>query len=138
MLYRCFAPISCLVWVVAYLNYQTIKLFVRNTPFLYPLKTSENRKVFWYFQEIEKVCVKNKWVNQRRISDPVKHLWWSFLWKYRNSSPDVFYKISVLEKYAKFRWKHLCQRLFFNSFLIELQTDPEKYFKTILKQFKTF
>ena len=28
--------------------------FVRNTPFLYPLKTPENFAVFWYFQGVEK------------------------------------------------------------------------------------
>ena len=36
---------------------------VSNTLFLYPLKTSENRKVFWCFQGIEKGCIRNKWVN---------------------------------------------------------------------------
>ena len=30
--------------------------FVPNAPFLYPLKTSENRKVFWCFQAAEKGC----------------------------------------------------------------------------------
>ena len=32
-------------------------------PFLYPLKISENRKVFWCFQWVEKGCIGNKWVN---------------------------------------------------------------------------
>ena len=36
--------------------------FLPNTPFLYPLKTSENRKVFWCFQEVGKACIGNKWV----------------------------------------------------------------------------
>ena len=36
--------------------------FVPNVPFLYPLKTSENRKVFWCFQGVEKVYIGNKWV----------------------------------------------------------------------------
>ena len=30
--------------------------------FLYPLKTSENRKVFWSFQGVEKGCIENEWV----------------------------------------------------------------------------
>ena len=36
--------------------------FVPNAPFLYPLKTSQNRKIFWCFQEVEKGCIGNKWV----------------------------------------------------------------------------
>ena len=37
--------------------------FTSNAPFLYPLKTSENRKVFWCFQRVEKGCIGNEWVN---------------------------------------------------------------------------
>ena len=37
--------------------------FVPNTIFLSPLKTSEDRKVFWCFQRVEKGCIGNKWVN---------------------------------------------------------------------------
>ena len=36
--------------------------FVPNAPFLYPLKSSENRKVFWCFQGVEKGCIRNEWV----------------------------------------------------------------------------
>ena len=36
--------------------------FVLNAPFLYPLKTSENRKVCWCFQEEEKEYIANEWV----------------------------------------------------------------------------
>ena len=39
-----------------------INLFVPNTPFLYPLKTSVNYKVFWCFQGVEKEWIGNKWV----------------------------------------------------------------------------
>ena len=38
-----------------------INPYVPNAPFLYPLKT-ENRKVFWCFQGVEKECIGNKWV----------------------------------------------------------------------------
>ena len=31
-------------------------------PFLYHLKTAENRKVFWYFQGVEKGCIVKEWV----------------------------------------------------------------------------
>ena len=36
--------------------------FVPNTSFLYPVKTSENRKVFWCYKGIEKGCIENEWV----------------------------------------------------------------------------
>ena len=38
--------------------------FVPNAPFFYPLKTSENRKVFWYFQGVEIGCIGNEWMKQ--------------------------------------------------------------------------
>ena len=38
--------------------------FVPNALFLYPLKTSESRKVFWYFLGVEKECTENKQVNK--------------------------------------------------------------------------
>ena len=37
--------------------------FVPNAPFLCPVKTSKNRKVFSYFSGVEKGCIGNKWVN---------------------------------------------------------------------------
>ena len=37
--------------------------FVPNSLFLYSLKTSENRKVFWCFQGVKKGCIGSKWVN---------------------------------------------------------------------------
>ena len=40
-----------------------INPFVPNAPFLYTLKTSENLKVFLYFQGVEKECIGNEWVN---------------------------------------------------------------------------
>ena len=36
--------------------------FVPNVPFLHPLQTSENRKIFWCFQGVEKGCIGYKWV----------------------------------------------------------------------------
>ena len=38
--------------------------FVPNAPFLYPLKTSKNRKAFKYFQGEEKGCIGNEWVKR--------------------------------------------------------------------------
>ena len=34
-----------------------INQFVPKATFLYPLKTSENRKIFWCFQRVEKGCM---------------------------------------------------------------------------------
>ena len=44
-----------------------INLFGSNAPFLYLLKTSENRKIFRCFQGVEKGCIGNKWVKYRFI-----------------------------------------------------------------------
>ena len=38
--------------------------FVPNAPFPYPLKTSENTKVFWCFQGVRKGCIGNKCVKK--------------------------------------------------------------------------
>ena len=43
-------------------NYYFINPFVPNAPFLYLLKTSENR-----FQEVESGCTGNEWVNSCHI-----------------------------------------------------------------------
>ena len=45
---------------------QRIDRFVPNVPFLYPLGTSENRKIFWCFQGPEKGCIGNEWVKAKR------------------------------------------------------------------------
>ena len=38
-----------------------------------------------------------------------------FMWKYRNSRPEMFCKKGVLKNVAKFTGRHLYQRLFFNK-----------------------
>ena len=45
--------------------------FVPNAPFLYLLKTLENRKVFWCFRGVEKGCIGNEWVNCNRFTRDV-------------------------------------------------------------------
>ena len=55
-----------------------IKPFVPNAPFLYPLKTSENRQIFRCFQRVEKGCIENKWIKIKANintfqSNPSKH-----------------------------------------------------------------
>ena len=46
---------------------RSLKPFVYNAPFLYPLKASENLKVFWCFQGVEKGCIGNEWVNEEYL-----------------------------------------------------------------------
>ena len=51
-------------------NAKSLKLinpFVPKAPFLYPLKTSENRKVLWCFKGAEKGCLGNEWVKRMRL-----------------------------------------------------------------------
>ena len=45
-------------------------------PFLYPLKISENRKVFWCFQGVEKGCIGKKWVNSKFWGQWKKYFTW--------------------------------------------------------------
>ena len=50
------------LWKILH-QYETLfKPFVTNATFLYPLKTSENLKVFSCFKEVEKGCTGNEWV----------------------------------------------------------------------------
>ena len=42
--------------------------FVPKAPFLYPLKTSENLRVFWCFQGVQKGCTGKKWFNLNAVS----------------------------------------------------------------------
>ena len=49
--------------------------FMPNVPFLYPLKVSENRKVIWCFQRVEKGCIGNKW-------GKIILFWCNFIQKY--------------------------------------------------------
>ena len=43
-------------------KYVSLNPLVSNAPFLYPLKASENRKIFWCFQKVENGCIGKKWV----------------------------------------------------------------------------
>ena len=50
---------------------ENVNPFVSSAPFLYPLKTSEKRKVVWCFQEVEKGCIRDKWVNSFMTELPI-------------------------------------------------------------------
>ena len=59
-------PICKLGWTY-WIQLFWINSIVPNAPFLYPLNTSENCKVFWCFQRVEKGCIGNEWVNLIQI-----------------------------------------------------------------------
>ena len=55
----------CVTFKEFRINFIFSNTFVPNTPLLYPLKISENLKVFWCFQGVKKRCIGNKWVNMK-------------------------------------------------------------------------
>ena len=67
-------------------------------PFSTPLKTSENRKAVWCFQEVEKACIGNKWVQ------PNLHI---FILENHDRETNVrFWKISVRDCSTKMDESH--------------------------------
>ena len=47
----------------SYHHSNLLNIFVPNAPFFYPLKTSENLKVFLCFRGVEEACMWSEWVN---------------------------------------------------------------------------
>ena len=87
----------CQVLHYALLNkFDSINSFVRNVPFLYPPKT-ENRKVFLYFQRIEKGCIRNKRVNQDSRNLPPGTVHECLISRMTFSDSKVFSKIKMLK-----------------------------------------
>ena len=103
---------------------ELINPFVPYAPFLYTLKTSENRKVFWCFQRVEKEYIKNKWVNHSK-------------YKIRSGRKKslVFYNKSCSQKYSqKNTWVRVFLIKKFKATL--LQRDSNKgVFLWILQNF---
>ena len=68
--------------IKAFLFVSHFNSFVPNALFLFPLKTPENRKVFWCFQGIEKGCIGNEWdkpmvrIFTHEILKRFEYLWW--------------------------------------------------------------
>ena len=77
-----------LFYVIFSMSMEIINPFESITPFLYPLKTSENLTVFLCFQGEEKGG---------------------------SSRQEVFCEKGVLRNFTKFTRKHLCRSLFFNK-----------------------
>ena len=70
--------IECMAWAIfktraifqlRVWSFGQINPFVPNAPFVYPLKTSENCKVFWCFQGVKKGCIGNVWVSKETTSN---------------------------------------------------------------------
>ena len=95
-------PPSIQIWV---------KSFVPNVSFLYPLKPSENLKVFWCFQGVEKGYIGNKWVNLTRIT----------------SLTSIFYKPYV---------KTILQRTFLSLIIYEKRISNQFLFQKLFKFYK--
>ena len=106
---------------------------VPNAPFLYPLKTSENFKVFFCFQGVEKwfwklyneISVKTSVFGVAAELKPaiaienthIYHMTETFIKGcFRSSHQEVFCKEGPLKNFAKFAGKkHLCRSLFFSK-----------------------
>ena len=76
----------CQIYVSKWQKY--INPVVPNAPFLYPLKASENRKVFWCFQGVEKGWIGNKRVKHIEGEKNPKWLW--FFHTFRNFTKSIF------------------------------------------------
>ena len=51
-----------LLWWDDYWDFHHLNPFAPNGPLLYSLKTSENLRVFWCFQGVEKGCIRSEWI----------------------------------------------------------------------------
>ena len=83
--------------------------FVPNAHFFCPLKTSENLKVFWCFQAVEKGRIGNEWVKE--VTESTSPSFISRSNRHRRCS----IKKSILNIFAKFVGKHLYRRAFFSK-----------------------
>ena len=70
-----------------------INPFFPNVPFLYPLKISENIKVFWWFQWVEKNCNEKKCWNNL-LKQTVK--WFPCITHFINFSRKYFFTLKLI------------------------------------------
>ena len=78
-----------------------INPFVLNAPFLYPLKTSENLTVFWYFQVVKKGALGTNGL--RNLSETLSTNYFSIFLPYHEpvlDGPDFMWP------FTRFRFKH--------------------------------
>ena len=113
-----------------------INPFVANTPFLYPLKISENLEVFWYFQGVEKRRIGNKWVK----SVPE----WKFLYpsgmhnvhlQWKGNDEKSVLLLTYLKSW-RYKGKQRSNSLLFSSnvvkeFIWKMRTNPSTWIKAV-------
>ena len=93
------------------LNDLELNAFGPNAPFLYPLKKSENLKVFLCFQGVEKECIGNEWVNRKRStwnSLALAHI--KFIYQERFTSHLVLWIFAKFSKTKLFEKKQLTKQ----------------------------
>ena len=75
--------ISCMSWplhnglmekLFRHFHYSNISPFAPIAPFSTPWKHQQTVKVFWCFQEVEKRCRGNEWVNMTSVRNFIKKL----------------------------------------------------------------
>ena len=81
--------------------------FVPNALFLYPLKTSENHKVFWCFQGVEKGCIGNKWANTPREKSQYWNFFLVFIFPYSSWIRTTWLYCTVLSAIIE-SWMESC------------------------------
>ena len=114
--------------------------FVPNAPFIYSLKTSENRKVFWCFQRVGKGSIGNKCVNTTITDIHLTHFRSIFIFIHHGSTSPIlgqwcFFTSIILMFSRSSRPEVFCKKVFLKifqnsqentcvgvSFLIKLQS----------------
>ena len=79
----------------SWISPEKINSFVPNAPFLYPLRTSKNRKFFWSFQRVEKRCIGNKWIKETEIIVSLQNV---LQFKLRMDKSSSTFKVSQDER----------------------------------------
>ena len=95
-------PVAALKHLVKYF----INPFVPNAPFSYPLKTRENRMVFWCFQGVEKGCIGYEWVKNEMFKN-FKNLAVENIdsnYKLPTQLSENLLKNKIFSEYEKFLW----------------------------------
>ena len=91
--------------------------FVSNASFLYPLKTSENSKVFWCFQGVERGCIGNKWFKVTSCAQRV-NIRYQNSWSLLSKILLYFWKPNVACKYENSKLVKSYSFLIFNFYLL--------------------
>ena len=111
-------------------NLKDINPLLPIAPFLYPLKTSENRQVFWSFQGVEKEYIGNKWI---KISEAEKLMFslfnqksWDIFWIYIFLIPSYFNSYYFLKLPPIF---DICWKVYFKAYITKVTSERSKFKK---------